>query len=158
MIVVNESQELEVAEAQEAEGTGIDYSVLGGFGPIDQSRPRAKARTEFEAENRWKFSVISTAQDEWKITVVNNSGHFATFAPAYVKASHELKGLDIPVFSLKALGSTTLNPDEPLELALHAVFEDRETGERVESSGQATLTIGYFAWADYATYKQEFKL
>jgi len=138
--------------------TEIDYSVLGGFGHIDQSRPRGKSRTGFSAENHWNFSVFSTAQDEWKITVTNNAEHFATFAPAYVKLSHELKNLENPIFSLRALGSTTLNPDESVELALHAIFEDGETGERVESSGQATLAIGYFAWNDYATYKVELKL
>ena len=147
MIVVNESQELEAAELLESTSTEIDHSVLGGFGPVDQTENWQKMRSVFRTSGRWDLDVISVAEDEWKITVTNRSDHFATFAVLGLKLRHTLKDAVLSTASLRALGSTVLNPGESVDLALHVVFRDPDSDERIESSGHADLTVSYLAWS-----------
>jgi len=149
VIVVNENQELEAAEAEDSESTEIDHSVLGGLGVIDQAERWSKMRSVFQSEGSWDFTVVSVAEDEWRITVTNSGTHFATFAVLGIKLRHELKGAVLSTSSLRALGSTTLNPGESVDLALHVVFRDPESDERIESSGRSDLTVSYLAWTPY---------
>lgn len=143
MIVVNENQEL---EAPGSESTEIDYSLLGGHGPVDQTETFQKMRSVFQSMGRWDLDVVSVAEDEWRITVTNSSDHFATFTVLGLKLCHRLKDAVLSTSSLRALGSTVLNPGESVDLALHVVFRDPDSDERIESHGQADLTVTYLAW------------
>lgn len=149
MIVVNEPADVEVAEPAESVATEVDHSVLGGLGVIDQAERWSKMRSVFQSEGSWDFTVVSVAEDEWRITVTNSGTHFAAFAVLGIKLRHELKAAVLSTYSLRALGSTTLNPGESVDLALHMVFRGPESEERIESSGRSDLTVSYLAWTPY---------